>query len=79
MTGIVIMVLAVAAFIACRVMGVHEVRVLRGASVQVKFSRSASALDDNYAILTVRVRSVLLAAFLVGLVLFLITGGAIAA
>jgi len=45
--GALIMVLAVIAYIGCRIAGVRELYVLRGASLQVRFSRPAAALDST--------------------------------
>jgi hypothetical protein len=73
MFGALIMVLAVIAYIGCRIAGVHVLYVLRGASLQVRFSRPAAALDSNYAVLAVRLLWLWLAAFLVGFVLFMVT------
>jgi hypothetical protein len=74
MVGAVIMVLAVVGYIVCRIAGVRELYVLRGASVQVTFSRPAATLDSNYAVLAVRLLWLWLAAFLVGFVLLLAAG-----
>jgi hypothetical protein len=74
MVGTVTMVLAIVGYIACRIAGVRELYVLRGASLQVTFSRPAAALDSNYAVLTVRLVWLWLAAFLAGLVLLLAAG-----
>jgi hypothetical protein len=72
--GVPIMVLAVAGYIGCRMAGVSALYVLRGASLQVTFSRPAGALDSNYAVLRVRLLWLWLAAFLVGLVILLVAG-----
>ena len=77
--GIALMVLAIAAFAASRFLGVRELYVLRGASLQVRLSRPVSSLDTNCAVFSVRVQWVLLAAFLVGLALFLANGASVAA
>ena len=77
--GIALMVLVIAGFAVCRLLGVRELYVLRGASLQVRLSRPVSALDTNYTVITVRVQWILLAAFLVGLVVFLANGASVAA
>jgi hypothetical protein len=68
------MVLAVAAYIGCRMRGVRELYVLRGPSLQVTLSRPVATLDSNYAVVTVRLLWLWSAAFLAGVVLFLLTG-----
>jgi hypothetical protein len=68
------MVLAVLGYVGCRIAGVHELYLLRGPSLHVSFSRPAAALDANYAVLAVRLLWLWLAAFFVGLVLFLVAG-----
>jgi hypothetical protein len=74
LVGALIMALAVVGYIGCRIAGVRELYVLRGASLQLTFSRPVSALDSNYAVFAVRLFWLWLAVFLVGLVLFVMTG-----
>jgi hypothetical protein len=77
--GIALMVLAIAVFAASRLLGMGELYILRGTSLQVRFSRPVSALDSNYAVFTVRVEWLLLAIFLVGFALFIANGVSAAA
>jgi hypothetical protein len=74
MVGDLITVLAVVAYIGCRLAGVRELYVLRAASLQVTFSRPAAALDSNYAVFAVRLLWLWAAVFLVGVVLLLAAG-----
>ena len=71
--GAVIMILAGVGYVGCRFAGIRELYVLRGASLQVTFSRPAT-LDSNYAVLAVSLVWLWVAAFLVGLVLLLVAG-----
>ena len=68
--GLLIMVSAALAYIGCRIAGVRNLYVLRGRTVRVTASLPATALDSNYAVLTVRLLWLWLAAFLVGFVVF---------
>jgi hypothetical protein len=66
--GVLIMVTAALAYIGCRIAGVRDLYVLRGRTVRVTTSLPAAGLDSNYAVLTVRVLWLWVAAFLVGFV-----------
>ena len=72
--GAVIMILAVVGYIGCRIAGIRELYLLRGASLQITFSRPAATLDSNYAVLAVSLVWLWAAAFLLGLVLLLAAG-----
>lgn len=70
--GALIMVLTVVAYLGCRIAGVRDVYILREAKLRFTFSRPATALDANYAVIAVRLLWLWLAPFLVGLIIFLV-------
>ena len=77
--GALIMIAAALAYIGCRIAGVRELYILRGRTVRVTSSLPEAGLDSNYAVLTVRVLWVWVAAFLVGFVVFIASRAAHAA
>lgn len=72
LTGILIMATAVATSIACFLTGTRELHIMRGQSLRLTLSRPDAALNDNYAVVSLRVQAVLFVAFLIGLGLFAI-------
>jgi len=76
MTGILIMAIAAATSIACYLSGVRALHVLRGRSLRITLSPPESALDGNYAVVSVPVQVLLLVLFVIGLSVFLLAGPA---
>jgi len=68
------MATAVAASIACFLTGTRELHVLRGPTLRLTLSRPDAALNDNYAVVSLRVQAVLFVAFLIGLGPFALAG-----
>jgi len=70
--GIAIIAVAVAASIACYLSGTRELYVLRGPSIRITLSKPGSALDENYAAVSVRLQAALVVLFLLGLGMLLL-------
>jgi len=77
MTGILIMVTAVGTSIACLLMGVRRIHIMRGRTLRVSFSPPDAALNDNYAVVSVPVQAVLVVLFVLGLGVHLVAGAVI--
>ena len=71
-TGIVIMVFAIAASAFSYLVGARHLYLLRGRRVRLTFARPESAIDDNYAVVSMPILAPLTVLFVLGLVLFVI-------